>query len=188
MEGSDMPVKCYQLQLGNKDWKYELENGKANNNVNHYTSTMGSVRIFKPHCLLSFGKMHERKVRYMCGDCSEVSCCPNALGQNDQTWTTTTDPSTCQVQYQSGYKRKCRAADTNIAMRESDYRSEEECTPTYMGSADIQEKCGDARPPPPVVECDAQKRAGCQSLIAALGKGYICSADYLPQDCNCECQ
>merc|ERR1712166_94155 len=176
----DMPVKCYQLQHPSRKWEQGEQAGAF-----YYTGISASQYTFKPVCLLSFGKMNERKVRYMCGDCSEVSCCPNTLGQNDQTWTTTTDANTCSVQDNSGF-RKCKAADTNIAMRHLSYKSEEQCTPYYMGSANIQEKCGYVRPPPPPDCTNAARLAsGCTWMIQKYGKANICTEGFVGCPCDC---
>merc|ERR1719162_223181 len=176
----DMPVKCYQLQHPSRKWEQGEQAGAF-----YYTGISASQYRFKPVCLLSFGKMNERKVRYMCGDCSEVSCCPNTLGQNDQTWTTTTDANTCSVRDNSGF-RKCKAADTNINMRHLSYKSEEQCTPYYMGSANIQEKCGDARPPPPPDCTNAARLAsGCTWMIQKYGKANICTEGFVGCPCDC---
>ena len=176
---TDMPVKCYQMQHPSVKWEQGEQAGAF-----YYTGISQSQYRFKPVCLLSFGKMNERKVRYMCGDCSEVSCCPNTQGQNDQTWTTTTDANTCHVRDNHGF-RKCKAADTNIAMRELSYKSEEQCIPTYMGSANIQEKCGDARPPPPPDCTNTARWTGCKGMIQKYGKANICTEGFVGCPCDC---
>jgi len=176
----DMPVKCYQTQHPSRKWEQGEQAGAFS-----YTGISASQYRFKPVCLLSFGKMNERKVRYMCGDCSEVSCCPNTLGQNDQTWTTTTDANTCSVRDNSGF-RKCKAADTNVHMRHLSYKSEQQCIPSYIGSANIQEKCGYVRPPPPPDCTNAARLAsGCTWMIQKYGKANICTEGFVGCPCDC---